>query len=91
MENSTTPVSKETEIKISEVPVELAFGVVKTTNNLLAVRIVMYKGNKVLDKRTGEGTTMGHAIGEAEDLIAHWNLNVLNETPEEYFRTVRTI
>ena len=84
-----TPVTKE--VEAPAVVSELAFGVIKTPAKLYAVRIVLYKGNKLIDKRTGEGTTMGHAIGEAQDLVAHWNLNILNESAEEYFKTVRTI
>ena len=82
-QNAVTPVQKE---------IELAFGVVKVSKDLWAIKIVKYQGSKVLDTRIGNGTTMGHAITESEDLVANFNLYVgCNWTAEEYFRDIKTI
>jgi hypothetical protein len=76
----------------TKVEVELAFGVVKVSKDLWAIKIVKYQGNKILDIRIGNGTTMGHAITEAEDLLANFNLYKGDSfTAESYFETVRTI
>jgi hypothetical protein len=80
-----TPVSKKVE------EIELAFGVIKVTKELYAVKIVMYQGSKVLDTRIGAGTTLGHAICEAEDLVANFNLYIEGNPAENYFATVKTI
>ena len=84
-QNAVTPVQKET-------VTELAFGVVKVSKDLWAVKIVKYNGSKILETRIGNGTTMGHAITEAEDLVANFNLYVGSSwTAESYFDSVKTI
>jgi len=86
-QREATPVQSEIEI-----PIELAFGVIKVSKDLWAVKIIKYKGPQILETRIGNGTSMGHAITEAEDLVANFNLySGIEFTAESYFNTVRII
>ena len=69
----------------------LAFNVKKVDGGLYAAQIIKYEGNKILEIRTGAGTTFGHATAEAEDLLTHFFLYEFENGSDSYIKTVRMI
>lgn len=68
--------------------VSLAFRVRPIGDGLYAAEILMLKGNKMVDSRMGAGTTLGHALGAADNLLDGWALNEVEQKPEDYFKAV---
>jgi hypothetical protein len=71
-----------------EAVVSLAFRVVPSSDGLFAAQMLMLKGDKVMETRTGIYTTLGHAIGAADDLMDGWAFNEIEQYPEDYFQAV---
>lgn len=71
-----------------EAVVSLAFRVVPGDDGLFAAQMLMLHDDTVIEKRTGVFTTLGHAIGAADDLMDGWAFNEIEQKPEEYFRNV---
>jgi hypothetical protein len=68
--------------------VSLAFRVVYAGDGLYSAQVLMLLDDYVVEKRTGIGTTLGHAIGGADDLLDGWAFNEIEQKPEDYFRNV---
>jgi len=68
--------------------VSLAFRVVPDAEGLFAAQVLLIKGDSVVEKRTGLFTTLGHAIGAADDLMDGWAFNEVEQKAEAYFRAV---
>lgn len=66
----------------------LAFRVVPSSEGLFAQQILLLSGDRVLEKRTGVYTTLGHAIAAADDLMDGWAFSEIEQKPEDYFRNV---
>lgn len=69
-------------------PVTLAFRVKPQGDNLFSAEILLLDGDIVIEKRTGVATTLGHAIGAADDLMDGWAFNEIEQKAENYFRNV---
>lgn len=68
--------------------VSLAFRVIPDASGLFAAEILMLENDLVVGKRHGIFTTLGHAIGAADDLMDGWAFNEIEQKPEDYFKNV---
>jgi hypothetical protein len=71
--------------------ISLAFRVVPGTGaevGLFAPQVLMLHDDRVAERRTGLFTTLGHAIGAADDLMDGWAFNEVEQKAEDYFRNV---
>jgi len=71
--------------------VSLAFRVVPgvgAEEGLFAAQILKIEDDIVTERRTGLFTTLGHAIGGADDLMDGWAFNEVEQKAEDYFRNV---
>jgi hypothetical protein len=73
--------------KIAE-NVSLAFRVKAHGDNLFSAEILMLADDIVIESRHGIATTLGHAIGAADDLMDGWAFNEIEQKAEDYFRNV---
>jgi hypothetical protein len=84
---------KMTKTKVGEVDapqavVSLAFRVKAEGGNLFSAEILLLHGDRVVEARNGIATTLGHAIGAADDLMDGWAFSEIEQKAEEYFRNV---
>ena len=79
-----------TETKVEEAvgTLSLAFRVKPHGDNLFSAEMLLISGDKVLQARHGTATTLGHAIGAADDLLDGWAFSEIEAKPEEYFKNV---
>lgn len=82
------PKTKVGEVTEAQATVSLAFRVVPSNDGLFAAQILLLKGSTVAESRTGLYTTLGHAIGAADDLMDSWAFSEIEQAPEDYFRAV---
>lgn len=82
-----TQTEKDGNKKVTE-SVTLAFRVKPHGDNLFSAEILMLLGDTVMESRHGVATTLGHAIGAADDLMDGWAFSEIERKPEEYFREV---
>jgi hypothetical protein len=68
--------------------VSLAFRVIPSAEGLFAAEMLLLHDDVVVEKRHGLFTTLGHAIGAADDLMDGWAFNEIEQKPENYFREV---
>jgi hypothetical protein len=68
--------------------ISLAFRVKPHGDNLFSAEILMLLGDVVVESRHGIATTLGHAIGAADDLMDGWAFNEIEQKAEDYFRNV---
>lgn len=68
--------------------VSLAFRVKPVKDGLYAAEMLMLLGDVVADSRHGIATTLGHAIGAADDLLDGWAFSEIEQKPENYFHDV---
>lgn len=66
----------------------LAFRVKPHGDNLFSAEILLLHGDSVITSRHGVGTTLGHAIGAADDLMDGWAFNEIEQKAEDYFKNV---
>lgn len=66
----------------------LAFRVKACGDNLFAAEMIMVSDNMVVKSREGVATTLGHAIGAADDLMDGWACAEIEKKPEAYFNEV---
>lgn len=66
----------------------LAFRVKPSKDNMFSTEMLLLKGGVVSESKVGEPTLMGHAIGQAQELLGHWAVCELEQTPEDYFSGV---
>jgi hypothetical protein len=82
----TQPVEKDGNRK-AEV-VSLAFRVKAHGDNLFSAEMLLLQDDVVMETRHGIATTLGHAIGAADDLMDGWAFNEIEQKAEDYFRNV---
>jgi hypothetical protein len=70
------------------VTISLAFRVKPMGDGLYAAEILKLKDSRVVEKRNGPGTTLGHAIAAADDLLDGWAFNEIEQKPEDFFEQV---
>jgi hypothetical protein len=68
--------------------VSLAFRVKAHGDNLFSAEILMLHDDVVVERRNGIATTLGHAIGAADDLMDGWAFNEIEQKAEDFFRNV---
>jgi hypothetical protein len=68
--------------------VSLAFRVKPMNDGLYGAEILMLVDDVVVEKRNSPGTTLGHAIAAADDLMDGWAFTEIETKPENYFRSV---
>lgn len=68
--------------------VSLAFRVKPHGDNLFSAEMLLIKGDQIAETRYGPGTTLGHAIAAADDLMDGWAFNEIEQKAEDYFRAV---
>ena len=68
--------------------VSLAFRVRADGDNLFSAEMLLLHGDMIVEKRNGVSTTLGHAIGAADDLMDGWAFNEIEQKAEDYFRNV---
>ncbi len=73
--------------KITE-KVTLAFRVKPHGDNLFSAEVLMLVDDVVIESRHGLATTLGHAIGAADDLLDGWAFNEIEQKAEDYFKSV---
>lgn len=66
----------------------LAFRVKANGDNLFSAEMLMLYGDTVIETKHGVSTTLGHAIGAADDLMDGWAFSEIEQRPEEYFKQV---
>jgi hypothetical protein len=71
-----------------EVVVSLAFRVKSHGDNLFSAEMLLLHDDVIVEKRNGIATTLGHAIGGADDLMDGWAFNEIEQKAEAYFREV---
>jgi hypothetical protein len=71
-----------------EVVVSLAFRVKPHGDNLFSAEILLLLDDTIVEKRNGVATTLGHAIGAADDLMDGWAFNEIEQKAEDFFRNV---
>jgi len=83
----TQPVEKDGNKKVTE-NVTLAFRVKPHGDNLFSAEMIMIADDVVVDSKHGVATTLGHAIGAADDLMDGWAFSEIETKPEDYFNQV---
>lgn len=78
----------ETKVEEAVETLSLAFRVKPQGDNLFSAEMLLISGDKVLQTRHGVATTLGHAIGAADDLMDGWAFSEIETKPEEYFKNV---
>lgn len=68
--------------------ISLAFRVKSMGDGLYAAEILMLNGNRVIETRNGPGTTLGHAMAAADDLMDGWAFNEIEQKADDYFHAV---
>lgn len=68
--------------------VSLAFRVKPHGDNLFSAEILMLVDDVVVESRHGIATTLGHAIGAADDLMDGWAFNEIEQKAEAFFKDV---
>lgn len=68
--------------------VSLAFRVKPHGDNLFSAEMLLLLDDKIVDSRHGVETTLGHAIGAADDLMDGWAFNEIEQKAEDYFKEV---
>lgn len=68
--------------------VSLAFRVKAHGDNLFSAEILLLHDDTIVNRRNGIATTLGHAIGAADDLMDGWAFNEIEQKPEDYFNNV---
>jgi len=81
------PAEKDGNKKVTE-NVTLAFRVKPHGDNLFSAEMLLLQDDIVMEKRHGIATTLGHAIGAADDLMDGWAFNEIEQKAEDYFRNV---
>lgn len=71
-----------------EATLSLAFRVKPHGDNLFSAEILMLADDVVVDSRHGIATTLGHAIGAADDLMDGWAFNEIEQKAEDFFKNV---
>ena len=82
-----TQIEKDGNKKTTE-NITLAFRVKPHGDNLFSAEILMLLGDVVIESRHGVATTLGHAIGAADDLMDGWAFSEIEQKPEQYFKEV---
>lgn len=80
--------TKVGEVEVPEAVATLAFRVKAHGDNLFSPEMLLLKGDKVVETRHGVGTTLGHAIAAADDIMDGWAFNEIEQKAEDYFRAV---
>jgi hypothetical protein len=68
--------------------ISLAFRVKPMGDGLYGAEILMLADDIVVAKRNSPGTTLGHAIAAADDLMDGWAFNEVEQKAQEYFEQV---
>jgi hypothetical protein len=68
--------------------ISLAFRVKPMGDGLYAAEILKLEGNRVVEQRNSPGTTLGHAIAAADDLMDGWAFNEIEQKADDYFHAV---
>lgn len=66
----------------------LAFRVKPHADNLFSAEILLLLGDVVVGSRHGVATTLGHAIGMADDLMDGWAFSEIETHAEDYYKNV---
>jgi len=82
------PKTQVGEADVPQAVVSLAFRVIPNAEGLFAAEMLMLKDDTVVEKRQGLFTTLGHAIGAADDLMDGWAFNEVEQKAEDYFKNV---
>jgi hypothetical protein len=80
--------TKVGEADMAQAVVSLAFRVKPHGDNLFSAEMLLLHDDVVVEKRNGIATTLGHAIGAADDLMDGWAFNEIEQKPEDFFRNV---
>jgi hypothetical protein len=89
-ENKSMPKAQVGEEIASAVPsvISLAFRVKPMGDGLYGAEILMLADDVVVSTRNSPGTTLGHAIAAADDLMDGWAFNEIEQKPEDFFKEV---
>lgn len=68
--------------------VSLAFRVVPAGDGLYSAQMLLLSGDTVTEKKTGVATTLGHAIGAADEALDGWAFSEIETAPEDFFNQV---
>jgi len=82
----TQSVEKDGNKKVENV--SLAFRVKAHGDNLFSAEMLLLQDDMVIESRHGIATTLGHAIGAADDLMDGWAFNEIEQKAEDYFHNV---
>lgn len=66
----------------------LAFRVKPHPDNLFSAEVLLLVDDVVVDRRETVATTLGHAIGAADDLMDGWAVSQIERKAEDFFRDV---
>ena len=81
-----TQIEKDGNKKVETI--SLAFRVKAHGDNLFSAEMIMLADDVVIESRHGIATTLGHAIGAADDLMDGWAFSEIEQKPEDYFKQV---
>jgi len=80
--------TKVGEVDAPKTVVSLAFRVKPHGDNLFSAEMLLIRGDKVVESRHGTGTTLGHAIAAADDLMDGWAFTEIETKAEDYYKSV---
>jgi hypothetical protein len=71
--------------------VELAFGIQAHKDNLFSAKIVKYQDGRISEWKQGVGTTIGHALNIAEDLMGAYAIQAHETSAEKFYNEVTVV
>lgn len=80
--------TKEKDGNKKDVITSLAFRVKPHPENLFSAEILLLVDDIVVDRRETVATTLGHAIGAADDLMDGWAVSEIERKAEDFFKNV---
>lgn len=75
-------------IKNVKTVTSLAFRVKPHPENLFSAEILLIIDDVIVDRRSTVATTLGHAIGAADDLMDGWAVSEIERKAEDFFKDV---
>lgn len=74
------------ETKEKKAVYDLVFGIHVNGDNLFSAKMVKLKDGKISEWKHGNGTSLGHAIATAENIMAGYALVAHEMSAEEFYR-----
>jgi hypothetical protein len=77
--------------EIKEGVSDLLFGLHNEGNNLYSAKIVKIKNGKISEWKHGVGTSLGHALNIAEDIMGAYIVQSIEKSAEDFYNDITVI